>query len=85
MGSCAAQIFTNISSDQFACLVGKANAAGIAISGNVGNASKDGITIQWSFDAGANTLTIQCTSSPFLVPCGTINSKIDELVDSCLT
>jgi hypothetical protein len=85
MGSCATQSFTNVSSDQFACLVAKANAAGIEISGNAGNASKDGITIQWKFDPGTNTLTIQCTSSPFLVPCGTINSKIHDLVDSCLT
>ena len=66
MGSCAAQIFTGISPSQFACLLKKANDAGIPISGNSGTASKDGITITWAFDPTINTLNIQCTSAPFL-------------------
>ena len=83
MSSCAAQTFTSISPTQFACLVAQANNAGIPISGNSGSASQDGFTVAWTFDPGTGTLQIQCTSAPFLVPCGMINSKIHDLVDQC--
>jgi hypothetical protein len=83
MSDCAAQTFTSITSDQFNCLVLKAQANGINISGNSGTASKDGITITWNFDPTAETLTLQCTGKPFFVSCGTINSEIHTLVDGC--
>ncbi len=84
MGSCAKQTFNGITQDRFDCLVKKAGAAtGIAMSGNSGQASASGITVAWTFDPIAQTLDIQCTSAPFFVPCGTINSKIHELVDAC--
>jgi hypothetical protein len=84
MGQCAAQVFSNVSAAQFQCLVAKAAAQNIIISGNSGSASKDGITIAWNYDPGTQTLTLQCTDSPFYLPCGTINSTIHDLVDSCL-
>jgi hypothetical protein len=83
MGNCAAQLFENITNEQFTCILGKAQAAGINITGNAGTASADGITIVWNFDSAAQTLSIQCTAAPFLVPCGTINSRIHDIVDSC--
>jgi len=83
MSSCATQSFSNITLDQFNCLVTKAKDAGINISGNSGSVSQDGITIAWTFEPAANTLSIQCTSAPFFVSCGTINSKIHDLVDAC--
>lgn len=83
MSSCATQSFSNITLDRFNCLVTKAKAAGINISGYSGSVSQDGITIAWTFEPTANTLSIQCTSAPFFVPCGTVNSKIHDLVDSC--
>lgn len=81
MRSCATQIFTSISAVQFACLVKKVNDAGVAISGNAGSATHDGITIAWTYDPAGNSLSIQCTSAPFFMPCGTIQSKIHDLVD----
>jgi hypothetical protein len=83
MSSCAAQLFSGFTVEHFTCLVAKANAAGIDISGNAGSASRDGVTVAWVFDPGAQTLSIQCTSAPFFVSCGAINSKIHDLVDSC--
>jgi hypothetical protein len=84
MSECAAQVFSNITQDKFACLSAKAEAQGISIGGNRGSASNDGITISWEFNPAAETLAIQCTASPFYVTCGTINAKLHDLVDSCL-
>lgn len=83
MGGCATQIFTNVTQQRFNCLVAKAAAAGITINGNSGQATQSGVTIRWAFDPVAQTLEFQCMSAPFLVPCGIINSKVHDLVDSC--
>jgi hypothetical protein len=83
MGQCAAQVFTGVSPEKFACVQAKAAAQGITISGNQGSASKDGITVTWDFEGDSQTLTIQCTAAPFFVSCGTINSTIHNFVDSC--
>jgi hypothetical protein len=83
MSECAAQAFSGITQDQFACLSAKAEAQGISIDGNSGSASKDGITIVWEFNPEVGTLTIQCTASPFYISCGTVNAKLHDLVDSC--
>jgi hypothetical protein len=83
MGSCAAQVFNGVTPERFACLTEKAREAGIQIDGDSGSASRDGIEISWSFDPTQQTLTLQCTSSPFYVPCEMINSRIQGLVAGC--
>jgi hypothetical protein len=83
MGSCAAQTFSGISAGQFACLLKKVSDSGVSVSGNSGSASKDGITIGWEFDPASSTLQVQCTSAPFFVSCGMVNSRIHDLVDEC--
>jgi hypothetical protein len=84
MGSCAKQTFTNISQQQFSCIVQQAQSNfGISIGGNSGTASKSGVTVAWNYDPNAQTLDIQCTDAPFFLGCGTINSKIHDIVDSC--
>ena len=83
MAVCATQIFTSITQSRFNCLVQKAQASGIAIAGNAGTASKDGITIRWQFDPVGQTLELQCTGTPFFLSCGTINGEIHNIVDEC--
>ncbi len=51
--------------------------------GDQGSVSKDGITVTWDYEADSQTLTIQCTAAPFFLSCGTINSTIHNVVDSC--
>jgi hypothetical protein len=82
--SCAKQTFTELSQDQFTALVSKAAASGLNLSGNAGQASKDGFTVTWTYDPAARMLEIQCVSAPFLVPCSTINGRIHDLVDSVI-
>jgi len=57
---------------------------GIQIPTDSGSASKDGFTVHWNFDAGAQILSIQCTDSPIFVPCSAINSEINNMIEATL-
>ena len=83
MAACETQTFTGITQQRFDCLVQKAAAAGIVISGNQGQASQDGITMRWNFDSEKQTIELQCLESPWYAPCATVNSKIHDLVNAC--
>lgn len=85
MGQCAAQVFQNITPEQFATLIDKANAAGITITGNSGSASKLGIDVSWNYDPEVQQLNIQCTHVPFFVSCNDVNLKIQGLVRDSLS
>jgi hypothetical protein len=84
MGGCAKQTFTQVNQASFDCLKQKALSIGITITSNQGQDSKNGVTIAWAFDPNAQTLDLTCLEKPFYAPCGTVNSKIHDLVDSCL-
>lgn len=84
--ACDAQTFAGITPHQFACIAQKAQqATGIVISGNSGTASQSGVTIGWNYDPASQALAIQCTDSPFFIPCATINSQIKDLVKACVS
>jgi hypothetical protein len=83
MAECPIQTFSGITQARFNCLVLKAQATGITISGNAGTATKDGITLRWQFDPAAQTLDLQCTNSPFFIPCELINTKIHDMMNAC--
>ena len=55
---------------------------GLVISGNEGTASKDGITIEWSWNPADLTLTVGDTKKPWYDPEGVIESKLTALVQS---
>jgi hypothetical protein len=82
--SCAKQTFTGLTPDQFTALAAKGAASGLAVSGNQGQATKNGFKVTWNYDPTAGVLEIQCVSAPFLVPCSTINGRIHDLVDSVI-
>jgi hypothetical protein len=56
---------------------------GIAIDADRGEASERGFTLRWSYDASAQTLQVQCTKKPFVVPCGMVNSRINAAAAQC--
>ena len=73
--------FENVTPEKFASLEDKAMAAaGIAVSGDTGEATAEGVTIQWSYDRASQKLTMQCTKKPFVIPCSLIDGKISEIV-----
>lgn len=81
--ACPNQTFTNVSQTQFDRLAEKAKTAGIMIDGQTGQASANGVTVRWNFDEATQTLEIQCTDSPFFLPCHIIDAKLREIVESC--
>jgi len=85
MPGCEAQTFTGVTPHQFTCIAQKAQEeSGLALSGDSGTVSAQGISVSWTFDPLSLTLTIQCTDKPMFVPCGMLSSKIRDIVDSCL-
>jgi len=82
MGECAAQTFNNITPDKWLALQTKAAADNINLNGTSGETTNQGFTVTWQYDAASATLTIQCLNHPFWAPCGSVNGKIHDLVDS---
>jgi len=56
---------------------------GIRIESDRGEESKRGFTLRWAFDVGEQTLQIECSKKPFLVPCGAVNSRINAAAEKC--
>jgi hypothetical protein len=57
---------------------------GVQITTDTGNISSDGFTVHWSYHAGTEMLSIQCTDSPIFIACSLINSEIHDMVDAAL-
>lgn len=55
---------------------------GVSITDNIGTANHEGFSIAWTY--AAFRLSLQCTSSPWFLSCGMINSAIDSLVKKVL-
>jgi hypothetical protein len=56
---------------------------GFPIDSDRGEASSRGFTLQWTYDGGEQTLQIQCSKKPFLIPCRVINDRINAAADKC--
>jgi hypothetical protein len=52
---------------------------GMQIDSERGEQSQRGFTLEWTYEPGAQTLRIQCTGKPFIVPCGVVNKRISDL------
>lgn len=85
MGACAKLTYNKFTPKCWECCVEMAKKHyGIDINKPSGETSKDGFTIRWEYYENTQTLSIQCTHSPFWVSCGTINGRIDDEIMSCL-
>lgn len=75
MSQCPSQTF-NITPEKFQALKNELAASGYQVQANVGQQTVEGVTLSWSYDPDAGILIIGVPSKPFLIPCGTIESKI---------
>ena len=81
MPASAPQVFSNISSEQYATLVQKASAAGIEMKGNSGSATQFGVEVGWNYSAEKRELSIQCLNTPFFIKPEAVDAKIKGLVE----
>ena len=82
MGQCAAQVFSNISSEKWQGFKAKAASENINLNGDDGQITEQGFTFSWHYEATTESLTIQCLGHPLLVTCGEVNGKVHHLIDS---
>lgn len=82
MSQCAAQVFTDITRDRWTALQNKAAQNNIDLSADSGQSTQQGFTFSWQYVAETATLTIQCLDRPFWAPCGTINGRVHDLIES---
>ena len=85
MAASTPQVFSGITATQFATLTEKARAAGVAITGNNGRASRMGIEIEWNYSEQRQELTLTCLHTPFFASQHDVNEKLRELVNETLT
>lgn len=78
------QSYNNVTAAAWQCGIAAAEQYGVSITTNSGSASTRGYSFTWSYDPGAQTLSLQCTDSPTIVPCFVINAAIDHAVTDCL-
>ncbi len=78
----APQVFKGITPVQYAELVARANAAGLAINGNSGTQSRFGVEITWNYAPESSELTIHCLKKPFFMTADDVDAKIRSLVSS---
>ena len=80
MPPAAAQVFSNITPEQYECLVRRANDAGLRMNGNSGITSTRGVDVAWDYSPEASRLTVQCLSAPFFIKLESVNDSIRGLV-----
>lgn len=83
MGACAMQSFNNVTAEVWQCGINAAKQYGVNITSNKGQATKSGFTVAWNYDPNTEICQLQCTDSPWIVPCSVINSQIDHAVNGC--
>ncbi len=87
MAGCEEQVFSGVRPEHVSQFLEKGAEFGfgaIAGAGNSGEVSHSGFSLRWHYEPEAGTLLVQCTKSPAFVPCGLVNSKIKQAIDSVL-
>ena len=83
MPDSAKQMFRGITRRIFARLRRKASKSGIHIASSSGKAVKDGIKIEWNYDAAAELLEVEC-SAPFWINSTEINRTLRREIEAAL-
>jgi hypothetical protein len=79
------QVFSGVAPEQYAKLTEKANAVGIAMSGNSGRASRMGVEVEWDYSPEKKELVLTCLNAPIFLSADSVNAKLQELVTETLT
>ncbi len=74
--------FRGITRRVFARLRRKAARSGITVLQPRGEAVRDGVRIQWEYDAAAEVLEVECVRVPFWIDRGMIQRRLSHAIES---
>ena len=82
------KIFENVSEKSFSCLKGKLESQGITLEGTQGYLSKNGISLDYTYDPGPQTLEIKNLSVGFPATMIGMNEKkvlgiLEKTIEDC--
>ena len=77
------QTFYGITRAIFSRLRKKASRIGIRVSAPKGEAEKDGVKIQWNYDAKAQLLEVEC-KAPFWINASRVNRTLRQEIEATL-
>ena len=75
-------LFRGITRAVFARLRRKARRSGISVLHPRGEAVRDGVKIQWDYDAAAERLEVECVRAPFWIDRAAIQSRLSREIES---
>ena len=75
-------VFPNVSAGEWACIQQKAGDRGFALSSDSGELEQMGVTIRWTYDGAAQTLTFTTVNKPVFVPQSMVEAQLRNLIDS---
>ena len=61
-----------------------ASRKGIVVSSPAGEATKDGVKIQWSYDANSELLEVECIQAPFWIDSARISKDLQSEIEEVL-
>jgi hypothetical protein len=76
--------FYGISLRIFNRLRKKASRKGIPVLNPTGEAEKDGVVIQWKYDAKSEMLEVECTHIPFWIDSARVNRDLQNEIEASL-
>jgi hypothetical protein len=74
--------FRGITRSIFARLRKKATQNGISVARPTGEAVKDGVKLQWKYDADAELLEVECVKTPFWIDARRVNRRLIQEVQA---
>jgi hypothetical protein len=75
-------VFRGITRAVFARLRRKAKRSGITVLQPRGEAGRDGVRIEWEYDATAEVLAVECVRAPFWIDRATIHGRLSDEIES---
>jgi hypothetical protein len=77
------QIFRGITRAVFARLRRRACRVGIHVASPKGEAVKDGVLIRWAYDAGSESLEVECRA-PFWINAARVNADLRHEIEATI-
>ena len=74
--------FRGITRAVFARLRRKAAKSGITVVNPRGEAVRDGVRIEWEYDAATEVLDVECVRAPFWIDRATIHGRLSDEIES---